>query len=243
MSQYGEWSADAEDPALNTSGVESRYASQLGDTVPTTQFVIDTSRNGLGPWQYPADTYPVHEDWCNPPDRGLGSCRRPRRATPSSTRTSGSRSRASRTASATAAPEDRSTPLAGWRTPLPANGSSNRLANSWRTRTRRSRRSTVTSRSRSPGLARASSLGLVVHNQGVDSVHPWTLSWTFEGDQQVASVSGGEYTQLGADVAVTAAKQQAKLTPGKKATITVKGTGGAVVPWLFLLNGKACTSG
>jgi endoglucanase len=33
-------------------------------------FVIDTSRNGVGPWQPPA--YPDPQDWCNPPDRGLG---------------------------------------------------------------------------------------------------------------------------------------------------------------------------
>jgi endoglucanase len=35
-------------------------------------FVIDTSRNGQGPWQPPADVYPDPQDWCNPPDRGLG---------------------------------------------------------------------------------------------------------------------------------------------------------------------------
>ncbi|GIG22753.1 hypothetical protein Cch01nite_34770 [Cellulomonas chitinilytica] len=36
-------------------------------------FVIDTSRNGQGPWVPPAD-HPAGDpqDWCNPPDRGLG---------------------------------------------------------------------------------------------------------------------------------------------------------------------------
>jgi endoglucanase len=34
-------------------------------------FVIDTSRNGQGPWT-PAVSYPDPQDWCNPPDRGLG---------------------------------------------------------------------------------------------------------------------------------------------------------------------------
>jgi endoglucanase len=36
--------------------------------------VIDTSRNGLGPWDY-RSTYPdagTAQDWCNPPGRGLG---------------------------------------------------------------------------------------------------------------------------------------------------------------------------
>jgi endoglucanase len=35
-------------------------------------FVIDTSRNGQGPWTPPIGVYPDPQDWCNPPDRGLG---------------------------------------------------------------------------------------------------------------------------------------------------------------------------
>ena len=46
------------------------YADNLGSAVPTTHFVIDTSRNGQGPWTPPA--YPDPQDWCNPPGRGLG---------------------------------------------------------------------------------------------------------------------------------------------------------------------------
>jgi endoglucanase len=38
-----------------------------------THFVIDTSRNGRGPWTPPAGTYPDPQDWCNPPGRGLGA--------------------------------------------------------------------------------------------------------------------------------------------------------------------------
>jgi endoglucanase len=34
-------------------------------------FVIDTSRNGQGPWS-PTAAYPDNQDWCNPPDRGVG---------------------------------------------------------------------------------------------------------------------------------------------------------------------------
>ncbi len=66
LSSYGEWSDDSDDPALNTSGINWRY----GDVVGTTHFVVDTSRSGLGPWAPPA--YPDPQDWCNPPDRGLG---------------------------------------------------------------------------------------------------------------------------------------------------------------------------
>jgi endoglucanase len=34
-------------------------------------FVIDTSRNGQGPWT-PTTSYSDPQDWCNPPDRGVG---------------------------------------------------------------------------------------------------------------------------------------------------------------------------
>ncbi|GLI26984.1 hypothetical protein ARHIZOSPH14_12260 [Agromyces rhizosphaerae] len=72
MSPYGEWSSGASDPALDTAGVDSRYAASLGDVEPSTHYVIDTSRNGVGPWNVAPGTYPDVQDWCNPPDRGLG---------------------------------------------------------------------------------------------------------------------------------------------------------------------------
>ncbi len=73
LSPYGEWSDTTDTPNLNTSGINLRYANMLGATQPTTHFVIDTSRNGQGPWLPPAD-HPAGDpqDWCNPPDRGLG---------------------------------------------------------------------------------------------------------------------------------------------------------------------------
>ena len=47
------------------------YDQNLGNAVPTARFVIDTSRNGQGPWTPPAG-YPDPQDWCNPPGRGVG---------------------------------------------------------------------------------------------------------------------------------------------------------------------------
>ncbi len=70
LSPFGEWSDGTDDPALNSSGINLRYDTMLGGAAPTTGFVIDTSRNGRGPWQPPA--YPDPQDWCNPPGRGLG---------------------------------------------------------------------------------------------------------------------------------------------------------------------------
>jgi endoglucanase len=75
LSAYGVWSDTAADPALNTAGINSRYALILGDVEPTTRFVIDTSRNGRGPWNPATSGYsfPDPQDWCNPPGRGLGA--------------------------------------------------------------------------------------------------------------------------------------------------------------------------
>jgi endoglucanase len=74
LSPNGQWSTTATDPTLNTAGIDSRYASILGQTPPTTHYVLDTSRNGKGPWT-PAATanYPDPQTWCNPPGAGLGA--------------------------------------------------------------------------------------------------------------------------------------------------------------------------
>src|SRR5450759_3262700 len=76
LSPYGEWSTSwsglATDLPLTTAGINSRYATYPAGT---THFVIDTSRNGLGPWDWAAAGYAsagVAQDWCNPPGRGLG---------------------------------------------------------------------------------------------------------------------------------------------------------------------------
>jgi endoglucanase len=84
LSPYGVWSETSTTADLNTSGIDASYASVLGGTVPTTHFVVDTSRNGLGPdsmQSYAAAPYDqpasvtsslASGDWCNPPSAGLG---------------------------------------------------------------------------------------------------------------------------------------------------------------------------
>jgi endoglucanase len=70
LSSFAEWSDGSDDPALNTSGINLRYSTMLGGVEPEASYVIDTSRNGQGPWRAPA--YPDPQDWCNPPGRGTG---------------------------------------------------------------------------------------------------------------------------------------------------------------------------
>jgi endoglucanase len=72
LSPYGVWSDTSTNPALNTSGLNLRYAAYPAGT---THFVIDTGRNGQGPWDFAAVGYAsaaAAQDWCNPPGRGLG---------------------------------------------------------------------------------------------------------------------------------------------------------------------------
>ncbi len=84
LSPFGVWSETSTTPDLNTSGIDASYAAALGSTVPTTHFIVDTSRNGLGPnsmQAYAAAPYDqpssvistlVAGGWCNPTDEGLG---------------------------------------------------------------------------------------------------------------------------------------------------------------------------
>ena len=67
----GVWSDAAPEADLNTASITARYATMLGAVQPTTHVVIDTSRDGQGPW-VPTATYPDPQNWCNPPGRGLG---------------------------------------------------------------------------------------------------------------------------------------------------------------------------
>jgi endoglucanase len=84
MSPYGVWSPNNSDQTLNTSGVDSRYATELGSVQPVAHFVIDTSRNGNGPNDMSAYAVAPYNqpssvisglqagNWCNPPDSALG---------------------------------------------------------------------------------------------------------------------------------------------------------------------------
>ena len=79
MSPYGVSSEGASELNLNTSGIDSRYASLLNGATPTTHFVIDTSRSGQGPndmstysnppYNQPASVIQTLQagNWCNPP--------------------------------------------------------------------------------------------------------------------------------------------------------------------------------
>jgi endoglucanase len=75
-----DWCPSQYNPATNyTVDYSAAYAAtvtagllnMMGGAAATTGFVIDTGRNGQGPW-IPTVTYPDAQTWCNPPGRGVG---------------------------------------------------------------------------------------------------------------------------------------------------------------------------
>ncbi|MEO6349514.1 MAG: glycoside hydrolase family 6 protein [Candidatus Limnocylindrales bacterium] len=75
LSSYGIWSNNAGKSKFNVAAENARYSELLGATKATAHFVVDTSRNAVGPWKG-TTTHPASnsntEAWCNPPNRGAG---------------------------------------------------------------------------------------------------------------------------------------------------------------------------
>lgn len=78
-----DWCPGQYDPATNYTQVN--YTPEFAATItagieglmngaaPQVKFVLDTGRNGQGPWTAAASAaYPDPQAWCNPPDRGVG---------------------------------------------------------------------------------------------------------------------------------------------------------------------------
>lgn len=236
MSNYGEWSSGNPDPALDTAGVDSRYASILGGVEPTTRFVIDTSRNGAGPWQAPAGVYSDPEDWCNPPGRGLGA----------------------RPTTDTGDPlidaylwikvpgESDGKCYRGTGGPLdPERGIEDPAAGQWFAEQARE----LIELANPPlapldchvawdasGSGGSSSARLRV--DGVTGSAPWTVSFVLAGDQTVVKATHATVVQDGHAVSITGSG--AKRGNAPDAVLSVKGA--AEQPWIFWLDGRACTS-
>jgi len=72
----GQYAPDASGAYVVNYGdehVQTVYNDFSWGPAGVTHFLIDTSRNGQGPWTPPADHPPGDaQDWCNPPGRGTG---------------------------------------------------------------------------------------------------------------------------------------------------------------------------
>jgi endoglucanase len=67
VTDYSTWHLTDEWYAANVD----EAADPPTSTAQLAHFVVDTSRNGQGPWTTTA-AYPDKQEWCNPPGRGLG---------------------------------------------------------------------------------------------------------------------------------------------------------------------------
>ena len=85
--------------------------------------------------------------------------------------------------------------------------------------------------------------GFTVQNTGSTVINPWTMTFTWPGNQQVTQAWNSNYTQSGQNATFTAASWNRPINPG--ATITGAGfnatySGSNVWPTAFFVNGVRC---
>ena len=228
LSKYAEWASGSADPALNTLGIEERYASLLGGVEPTTGFVIDTSRNGQGPWQPPAGVYTDAEDWCNPPDRGAGQQPTTETGTPL----------VDALLWIKVPGESDGKCYRGTGGPLdPERGIEDPAAGMWFVEQARelvelaapplpAQTCHVVWSAKGAGKAFAATITVTA------PVQPWSLEFTLRDDQSIMKVARGTASQTGAVVTIDSSAS----------SVVVTAKGAPTEPWLFTVNGEPCTS-
>ncbi len=85
---------------------------------------------------------------------------------------------------------------------------------------------------------------IVLTNTGTTTISPWTLVFTFGGDQKIASLWNATYTQSGEQVTVTNQPYNSSIAPSASITIGFTGsfTSSNAAPAAFAVNGTACTT-
>ncbi|MBV9384402.1 MAG: cellulase family glycosylhydrolase [Streptosporangiaceae bacterium] len=83
---------------------------------------------------------------------------------------------------------------------------------------------------------------ITVTNTGTSPISPWTLAWTFPGDQKISSLWNATFTQSGEAVTATAQSYNATLAPSASVTIGFTGTytTSNASPASFSVNGTTC---
>jgi endoglucanase len=84
---------------------------------------------------------------------------------------------------------------------------------------------------------------VVLTNTGTSAISPWTLTWTFPGDEVISSLWDATYTQSGENVTAAAESYNATIEPGASVTVGFTGTytSSDASPTSFSVNGTACT--
>ncbi|UOE43682.1 glycoside hydrolase family 6 protein [Agromyces larvae] len=215
------------------------------DPAAQAHFVIDTSRNGQGPWTAPAGAYPDAEAWCNPPERGIGE--RP------TTDTGDALIDAFLWIKVPGESDGKC--YRGTGGPLdPERGIEDPAAGVWFPQQARE----LVALANPPIAAQTCAIEYLVHgtwpggfntqiwvkNTGTTAINGWELEWAFRGDLGVGNGWSADWSQQGSVVTASSLAWNAALAPGARTTIGFIGNGAdpATVPWLFELNGAPCTS-
>jgi endoglucanase len=84
---------------------------------------------------------------------------------------------------------------------------------------------------------------IVLTNTGSSALSPWTLTWTFPGDQKITSMWTATYTQSGENVTAANEPYNATIAPSGSVTIGFTGsyTSSDTSPTSFAVNGTGCT--
>src|ERR1039457_4227880 len=85
---------------------------------------------------------------------------------------------------------------------------------------------------------------VVLTNTGGGAISPWTLTWTFPGDQKIGSMWTASYTQSGENVTAVNEPYNATIAPAGSVTIGFTGTftSSDASPTAFAVNGTACST-
>ena len=85
---------------------------------------------------------------------------------------------------------------------------------------------------------------IVLTNTGTSAISPWTLTWTFPGDQKISSMWTASYTQSGESVTAANESYNATIVPGGAVTIGFTGTytSSDTSPTSFSVNGTGCAA-
>ncbi|GAA3640112.1 hypothetical protein GCM10022200_24660 [Microbacterium awajiense] len=224
---------------LTDAAYQQAYADTGVTRDPAAQahFVLDTSRNGQGPWAGPSEPYPGAPDgadpevWCNPPDRGAGEAPTTDVADPFVDaylwiKVPG---------------ESDGKCYRGTGGPLdPERGMEDPAAGQWFVEQARELIA-LSAPALEPltcdvawsanGKGKASAAKVDVSGAG----SAWSLRFVWSGDQRVSGASHGAASQSGPVVTLAGSSR-----PGHDAVLSVKG--GADTPWIFWADGAACTS-
>jgi endoglucanase len=85
---------------------------------------------------------------------------------------------------------------------------------------------------------------VVLTNTGTSAISPWTLTWTFPGDQKIGSMWTASFTQSGEAVTAVNESYNATIAPSTSVTIGFTGTftSSDASPAAFAVNGTACST-